>query len=190
MDYHFIFGIIAATCSIVAETFYIPSILRHETKPNRASWIIWNITNIILLASYFSLGARTTILLPVIYCINGFIILILAIRYGVSSWSRLDFVAIFIAVCSLIIWFITKNPLTALLMNLVMDASGYLPTIRKSYIDPSSESLIAWSFIFLGTCFNLLAINVFSFGIIIYPIVMFSMNLIIVITLYLQKKYF
>lgn len=187
MNYHFIFGILGGACSVIAIVNYILSILRNETKPNRVSWIIWNVTNVILLASYFSVGARSTIFLPAVYCFNGFIVLILTIRYGVSSWTRLDYISLLIAGFSLIIWFITKNPLTALLMNLVMDSAAYLPTIRKSYIDPSSESRIAWFFIFLGTLFNLFAINSFSFGIIIYPIVMFLMNGIVVATLYYRK---
>ena len=188
MNYHFIFGILAAASSVTAICFYVSSILRHETKPNRATWIIWNITNIILLTSYFSVGARATIFLPVVYFINALIVLFLSFRYAVSSWSRLDFLTIFIAGCSLLVWFITKNPLTALLMNLTMDASGYLPTIKKAYIEPSSESRLAWSLIFLGTCFNLFAINHFSFGIIIYPIVMFSMNGIMIGTLLYRRN--
>ena len=173
MDYHIIFGLLAASSSIIAITFYVSSILRKETKPNRASWLIWSITNTILLVSYFSVGARSTIFLPIVYFLNGLIVFIFSFRYGVNSWSRLDYLSIFIAGFSLIIWFITKNPLIALLMNLAMDSSGYLPTIRKSYTDPLTESQIAWFFIFLGTFFNLIAINSSSFGIIIYPIVMF-----------------
>lgn len=187
MNYHFIFGILGGGCSVVAITYYVSSILRKETKPNRASWIIWNVTNIILLASYFAVGARSTIFLPIVYFINGLIVLILSFRYGIYFWSRLDYVSLFIAGLSLIIWFLTKNPLTALLMNLTMDAVAYLPTIKKSYLDPDSESHIAWFFIFLGACLNLLAIDSLSFGVLIYPIVMFVMNGILLMVLYRQK---
>ena len=176
MDYHFIIGILAGTCSIFSVSHYIPSILRGETKPNRASWIIWNITNIILLISYFSVGARSTIFLPVLYVINSLVILVLCFIYGVSHWTRLDLWSLFVAGVSLIIWFITKNPLIALLMNLFMDSAGYLPTLRKIFYDPSSENRTAWSFTALGSFINLFAINSSSFGVVIYPIVLFTMN--------------
>ena len=187
MDYHFLLGILAGSCSVVAITYYVRSILQKETKPNRASWIIWSITNTILLVSYFSVGARSTIFLPIVYFFNGLIVLMFSFRYGISSLSKLDYFSIFVAGFSLFVWFITKTPLTALLMNLLMDSAGYLPTIKKSYFDPFSESRVAWFFIFLGSCFNLLAINNFSFGIVIYPIMMFLMNGIVFGTLFYKK---
>lgn len=187
INYHFVFGITGGIFSAIAFIPYVVAIIKKSSKPNRASWIIWNVTNVILLVSYFSVGARATIFLPIIYVFNAFIILILSFRYGASLWSRLDYISLFVAGFSLIIWFLTKNPLTALLMNLVMDAVAYLPTIKKSYLDPFSESRIAWLFIFLGTCLNLLAVNSFSFGVIIYPIVMFLMNGALLLVLFRKK---
>lgn len=187
MNFHFIVGVLAASCSLVAISKYVPSILRGETKPNRATWIIWNITNIILLVSYFSVGARTTIFLPTIYAINGLIVLILSIRYGVSHWSRLDYWSLFVAGISLVIWFITKNPLTALLMNLLMDSVGYLPTLKKIFYDPLSENRTAWTFTTLGSFINFFALTSLSFGIIVYPIIIFTMNAIVLIIFYRKQ---
>lgn len=189
MNYHLVFGILAGACSVIAISYYVSSIFRRETKPNRASWIIWNITNTILLVSYFSVGARETVILPFVYFINGMIVLPLSFRYGVSSWSKLDYATLAVASISLVVWIITNNPLVALLMNLTMDASGYIPTINKSYIDPASESMNAWFFIFLGACFNLIAINSASFGVVIYPIIMFLMNgILFTVLVYRNRK--
>ncbi len=187
MSYHFIFGVLGGLCSVVAIGFYVRSILNQETKPNRVSWVIWNVTNIILLASYFSVGARPTIFVPIIYVVNGLIVLILSFRYGISAWSRLDRVTLLVAGSSLLVWFLTQNSFLALLMVLTMDAIGYLPTIKKILVDPLSESQIAWFFIFLGTCFNLLAISSMSVGIIVYPIVMLTMNSITLAAFYRKK---
>lgn len=181
---HYILGIIGGIISATAFVPYITSILKKQTKPNRVSWIIWNITNVILLTSYFAVGARATIFLPLAYVFNAFIVLILCFRYSVTVWSKLDYVSLLVAGLSLIIWFLTKNPLLVLLMNLTMDIVAYLPTIKKSYINPFSENRTFWIFIFLGACFNLLAINEFSFGVIIYPVVMFISNGILVTVLF------
>ncbi len=187
LSLHLIFGIIGGVFSILAFVPYIAAIIKKGAKPNRASWIIWNITDTILLASYFSVGARTTIFVPIVYVVNAFIVLLFSFRYGVSSWSRLDIASLAVSGLSLIIWSLTQNPLIALLMNLLMDSVAYLPTIKKSYIDPSSESGLGWLFFFIGACFNLLAVDSLAFGTIIYPIVMFVMEGILVAILYRKK---
>ncbi len=187
LDYHFIFGIIGGIFSIIALIPYIVGILQKRVKPNRASWIIWNVTNLILLASYFSVGARPTIFLPIIYLINTLTVLILSYHYGFSSWSRLDYISLTISGISLVIWILTENPLLALLMNLVMDAVAYLPTIKKSYLEPLSESNTAWLLFFLGSFFNLFAINSMSFGIMIYPIFNIVTNGILVTVLFRKR---
>lgn len=187
ISYHFIFGIVGGIFSAIAFIPYIIEIIKKGVKPNRASWIIWNVTNTILLVSYFSVGARETIFLPIVYFACAFIVLLLSLKYGVSAWSRLDYVSLTVSGLSLIIWFLTKNPLLALLMNLVMDTVAYLPTIKKSYIDPLSESRIAWLFFFLGSFLNLFAINSVSFGIIIYPIINVITNGVLVIILFRKK---
>jgi hypothetical protein len=186
-DVHLIFGILAGVISALSIAVYVVSILKGKTKPNRASWIIWSVTNIILLASYFSVGARATIFLPITYVFSALITLSLSFRYGVLKWSKLDYFSLIIAGLSLIIWFITNNPLTALLMNLTMDAFAYLPTLKKSFIDPSSESSTSWFLIFIGSVFNILAVEFFSFKILIYPIVMLVMNGAVVMVLYYKK---
>mgnify|MGYP001606699597 CR=1 FL=1 len=191
MDIHYIFGVAAGVLTFSAIFFYLFSIIKKETKPNRASWVIWNITNVILFASYFSVGARSTLFLPLVYVLSGSSTLILSFWYSEkSSFSRIDILSLFVCGLSLIVWFVTKNPLTALLMVLAMDAVCYLPTIRKSYIDPLSESHIYWVLIFLGSLANMFAIDSLSFGIIIHPSVIVVMNGALVFALYRKKILF
>ena len=58
INYHLFFGILGGAFSIVAFVPYIIGIFKKEVKPNRASWVIWNVTNLILLVSYFHLAKR------------------------------------------------------------------------------------------------------------------------------------
>lgn len=188
MDYHFILGVLAGVASLLFAIPYNISILKKETKPNMASWIIWNITNIILFASYFSVGARSTIFVPLVYLLNGFITLALSFKYGIFSWSKLEYASLGVAALALLGWFATKNPLVALLLVILMDVSAYIPTIKKIFIYPKSESQLAWFGCFLGSLINFAAIDSLSFGIVIYPVIVLIMNSYTFVLIYFKRS--
>lgn len=53
-------GLAAGALALVAYIPYVVSILRGNTKPNRATWFIWAVIGAILGASYYASGAEHT----------------------------------------------------------------------------------------------------------------------------------
>ncbi len=173
MHYTKIFGLIAGILSILAYIPYISSILKGSTKPNRASWLIWLVMNIIILASYHSSGAESTIFVLVSYSIGTIIVALLSLKYGEGGWTSFDRTCLIISAVGLLLWFIFNSPLPALLINIAVDMTGALPTIRKVYCNPQIESKSAWLLFFAGSIANLVAIDKFEFAIVVYPVAMF-----------------
>ena len=60
-----IIGIVSGFLAFSSYFFYIPAILKGDTKPNRASWWIWGGIGVLIVASYYVLGARGTIWVPI-----------------------------------------------------------------------------------------------------------------------------
>lgn len=166
-------GILAGVATGLSYVFYIISILRKKTIPARASWMIWCVLNFVVLTSYHSLKATTTIYVPLAYTFGTVIIAILSIFYGVGGWTKFERRCFAVIIISLVIWKITGSALLALSMNILIDAVGTLPTIKKVYHDPKSEDKLAWILFFVGSFLNVLAINKFTLEIALYPIVLF-----------------
>ena len=101
-------GKLAGIISLSAYGPYILSILRKETKPNRASWIIWAIVSTIIALSYREAGASYAFLAPVGYVIGSTIVFILSIRYGVGGWTPFDRKCLIGAAISLVM--LAKRP--------------------------------------------------------------------------------
>lgn len=183
-----VFGGIAGILSFIAFIPYIVGIIKYGTRPNRASWIIWLVLGFILAVSYYSSGAQNTMWVPVSYVIGPLIVIILALKKGEGGWNKFDKMCLAGALMALIGWRIFNVPLVALVVSLLIHLAGSLSTIKKSYLKPYSESLLAWIFFSFGHLFNIFAIEQFKFAIIVYPVYMFLSNGLIASLLLGRRK--
>ena len=138
--------------------------------------------------SYYCNGARLTIFLPLAYAIGSTLVAILSIFYGIGGWGKLDRVCLATVALSLVVWWYFDSPFIALLMNMIVDSTGSIPTIKKVYLHPGSEDKTAWSLFFIGSAMNILAINRWTWGIAFYPVVLLALIGTIFFFLFLKKE--
>lgn len=164
---------------------YVVAILKHKTSPNRASWFIWASTNFLILGSYYLSGAKSTIWLPLVFVIGTSMIAILSVWFGEGGWTPLDRFCLIVVGIGIALWFILKTPQVILLVGILNGLMGTLPTIKKSYLRPQTESKLAWGMCFIGSIANIIAIDNWNFSIAIYPVFIFFEVGIIVFLLFL-----
>lgn len=168
-------GIVSGAFLVAGYIPYIYEVLRKTTTPNRASWFIWSLSTAIILFGVSETGTNEAIWVPIADAIGCFLIFLLSIRLGVGGWSKTDKISLCISAASLVILGLTGSALVALLMNLCIYVSGYIPTIQKAMIDPYSESRFAWSLFFIGVILNLVTVIIGTdtgFAVWLYPIVL------------------
>lgn len=157
---------------------YVPytyEVIKKTSIPNRARWFIWCLSTAIILFGVKETGANEAIWVPIAVAVGCFSIFILSIFMGVGGWSKTDRISLLICAISLGLWWGTGNALIALLTNLVIYISGYIPTIKKSITHPKEESFVAWSFFFVGVILNLITVIIGTdagFAVWLYPIVL------------------
>lgn len=154
---------------------YIYSVLRKKTTPNRASWFIWCLSTAIILFGVHSTGTNEAIWVPIADALGCLIIFLLSIKMGVGGWAKTDKISLIICLISLLILFFTGSALIALIMNLCIYVSGYIPTIKKVINEPNSEDKSAWTLFFIGVILNLVTVSVGTdtgFAVWLYPIVL------------------
>lgn len=166
------FAIIGALIYVIAFSRYIYSTLKDKNKPNRATWFIWAFLGFILLFSYYSGGARETLPLLIVNQLGMCIIFLISLKFGEGGYTKFDLFCLAGAFVSILVWLISNNPLYALLLGILTDSFGALPTIKKSIEDPLHEDKITWFLFLLGNSFNFLAIKTWNFEIYIYPLYM------------------
>ena len=173
-------GIIAGVISAAALIVYIISSLRGNSRPNRVTWTLWTVACIMLAASsYNPEGENNGIWVNLTYVILPGIIAIISIWYydKDSKWTKLDFTYLGISFLSIFVWFLTKSVVTALAMNLIVDACGAFPTIKQTFNHPQYESKIGWGLAFLANILNWFTVeNVTNFRDVAYPLYLFLLT--------------
>lgn len=182
-----IVGIVAGVLSFAAYLLYIVATIRGTTKPNRATWWVLTLVGIMIAASYYAGGARATIWVAISYVLGPAIIAVLSLSYGEGKWERLDQFCLVGALLSALIWYLSNSPLLVLLLNILMDFLGLLPTIKKSYLRPEGEDRPAWTLETFAGALNVLAIEKWTFAIMFYPLYLLLMNGIVTFFLYYRR---
>ncbi|MGI8419430.1 MAG: hypothetical protein ACR2LN_02185 [Candidatus Levyibacteriota bacterium] len=179
-----VFGQIAGFLAFLSYIPYIHAIFAGKTKPHRATYAIWSMVNIVILFSYFASGARATIWIPLAFAIGQMFIFLLSIKYGFGGAGKLDILCLVGAFVGILSWIITKNPVAALYLSIVVKFLGLIPTIKKSYYHPKTENTLSWAIITLGSFLNLFALTSFNPVISVYPIYLFVSEIVVIMLLF------
>ena len=154
---------------LIAAPPYIFDTVRGKTKPQRATWFIWSVLGIIAFVSQANLGATWSLVFSGSDALGSILIFGLSIKYGVGGWARLDKIALIVAAVGVIVSFIAREPVIAILGVILADVSGTILTIRKTYGAPDTETTISWLLVGTGALTGVLAVGKFNIALLLYP---------------------
>jgi len=138
---------ILATVVLIGGAFlpYLRDIFRGKTKPHAYTWLVWTITQGTAVAGLIKgkggWGALTLII-GIVFC---FLIFLLSLKYGTRNITKSDTVVLVAALSAIVAWWQLENPLLAIFMVSVIDVLGYIPTFRKTFEEPWTETAISWA---------------------------------------------
>lgn len=140
MDLKIFFAIASSIVGIICFAPYIRDIFRNKTKPHSYTWFIWAMLQIIAAAAMWSGGAGMAIASSVIGALLCVFIFILSLKHGTKNITRFDTVCLFGALIATAAYLLFHNPLLSIIFATLTDAIGFLPTFRKAYQEPYTET--------------------------------------------------
>ncbi len=164
------FAIISGVILFAGAPPYFIDILKGKTKPERATWFIWSVLGIIALVSQVTEHGAWSILFVGMDALGSVLVFLLSLKYGVGGWTRLDKIALIIAAGGVVTSFMVKQPIPALVGIVLADMSGVVLTVRKTFLDPKSETTITWFFIGTASLLGALSVGRMSLVLLIYPV--------------------
>ncbi len=169
MEIHYLLGMLSAVVFTLAYAPYVVSILKGRTKPHPFSWFLWSVIGVISLFFYIKVGAHET--LPFAYCgaVLPFFIFFLSMRYWRGGFSKFDYLVLSVSLLSIVFYALFHSANVSLTISIIADMMAFLPTVRKTYIDPSSESFASWGMFLLSYILGVLAVSVWSYGVAVFP---------------------
>ncbi len=163
-------GYVAGAIALLQAVPYLISIIRGHTKPERATYAIWSLVNVLTMASYIAAGARTTIWVGLAFTTTSIVVFLLSFKFGMGGLNKFDAFCLGLAAVGIVIWLTTSDPALALYFYIGVKALGYLPTLKKVYYYPKTENTLSWIMVASASVLNLFAITSWTPQIALFPL--------------------
>lgn len=109
-------------------------------------------------------------------------------KFGIDYVTRLDWLCFWLALGGIIVWKLTANPLSAIIVVTITDLIAYVPTFRKGYVHPHEETLSLFVLETFKYLFGIAALENLNLTTPLYPLGMTLSNSIFVTMLLLRRK--
>lgn len=176
MTFTAIFGLLSVAAMLAARATYFTSIWRGKTRPHAFSWFIWGVISSIGFAAQFAEGAGAGSWARGFGAVTCFMLVGISLFRGERNITRADWMTLCVALLAIPLWVLTKTPVWSVVLVCLIDTVGYLPTVRKSWTKPQSESALSYSIGSLGAFLTLLAIENYTVSTWLYPAVLVVSN--------------
>lgn len=184
-----IFALVSTVIGTIAFLPYLRDMFRRKTQPHSYTWLVWAITQGTAVAGIWHGGGGIGGLEFVVGTILVFVVFLFSLKYGTKNITKSDTIVLVAALLAVLAWWQLKNPFLAVLMVCIIDVLGYIPSYRKSYEEPWSETLFTWVAFVIGNGFALLALEKHNFLTMGYIISISVANLILVGLCLIRRRF-
>ena len=139
-----IFGV---TIAFLGELAYVRDTYLGRSSPNRVTFFLWSLAPFIATAAAISEGVTWAALPVFIVGFGPFMVLLASFTNKKAVWKlgKFDWYCGALAVLALIMWAITQNAVIAIAFALLSDALAGIPTLKKSWTHPETETIWAYA---------------------------------------------
>lgn len=165
---------------------YIRAILRKETRPAKASWIIWASLDYIVFAG-----------MVVAHTVNGqicgavigaSIVIGLAMKYGAPGWTKTDKFSLGGAVLGIMLWLVFSSPVLGIVITCTVGFLGSIPTFTSAWKDPGCEDKLAWTIFWISCVCAVIAIPHWTLADAAQPVTFFAIETVMMYILYVKPQ--
>lgn len=132
---------VAVALTFLAYIPYYRDILRGKTHPHVYSWSLWAFLTILIVALQIKGGAGAASLVTAaagLLCIG---VVVLGLKNGRRDITTSDTIVAILALIAIGFWLIANQPITSIILVVTADILAFIPTVRKSWHKPHSETL-------------------------------------------------
>ncbi|NNN09869.1 MAG: hypothetical protein HKL85_11870 [Acidimicrobiaceae bacterium] len=136
------FVILAAVLSVVGSASYVRDTLRGTTSPHRVTWGLWALEGILAYVVEVQQHVGVASLMTLALGLMPLVILVSSFKNPHAAWKidGIDIACGVVSLAGLVFWAVVNEPTVALVTFVAADFIAALPTLRKSWHSPESET--------------------------------------------------
>lgn len=138
-----VIGVAAVLLVFIGYIPYIRDIIKGTTIPHVYSWFLWGFVTAIVFALQVTGGAGIGSLVTLSAAIMCVVVVVLSLKLHRSKFdiTYLDTLFLILGFISLGVWLLAKQPVLSAILATITDLLAFVPTIRKSWNKPHTETL-------------------------------------------------
>lgn len=153
-----IISVIGVILTFIAYVPYYRDILRGKTHPHVYSWGLWGLLTVLIVALQIKGGAGPSAFITIAAGLLCFGVIALGLKHSKRDITTSDTVVAILGLIAIGFWLFADQPVVSIILVTVSDFLAFIPTIRKSWNKPYSETL------------SLYATNAFRFGLALFAL--------------------
>lgn len=185
----YVLGIVAIAMTFIGYVPYLRDTYAGKTKPHIYSWLLWTVVTAIAFGLQVTGGAGLGSYVTLSASIMCGVVLLLSLRLkGKRDITTSDKIFLLLAFLSLFLWLGAKQPVASTVLTTLTDLLGFVPTIRKSWNNPRSETISFYSI--NSVRFTMAVISLQSYTIVtaLYPVCWLLGNGLFAIMLHMRRR--
>lgn len=176
LDWKELLGLGTVLLAFLCYVPYVWGILKGTVKPHIHTHFVWFIiTGLSFFASWTSGGGAGSWNLGVSSLLI-LLVVILSLKYGTKNITRSDRLYTLAALLCVIPWLILKDPTISIILAVFIEALSFIPTYRKTWEEPKTESELSWALNTLKHFLGFIALESLSVATYLYPLAMVLLN--------------
>jgi hypothetical protein len=180
---------IGVILNLIGTIWYIKTIIYNQTRPNIISWFLWMLAPFVGVFLQIKAGAGLSALGPFMAGFGPLLIIIVSLIRKNVIWkiTTFDIICGSFALFALVLYILTNKLGISIFFAILSDAIAAVPTIKKIWKFPETESSLTYMTGIIHNTLVLLIIKNWIFSIYSFSIYLIIMNLIITFSIYRKK---
>lgn len=158
--------IISALAVLLTFIAYIPyyrDILKGKTHPHIYSWLLWGLLTILLVGLQIKGGAGVATWVSIAAGLLCGGVVLLSLKSGKKYIATSDTVVAILSLIAIGFWLVADQPVISMMLVIAADLLAFVPTVRKSWHEPYTETLSLYITNTLRFSLALMAVETYTF---------------------------
>lgn len=180
------FAIIGALLAVAGNLPYLRDVIKKRIQPHPYTWFIWSIVSGVTFFGQVAKGVGAAAIAFGASEIFTIIIFLFSLRYGFKKIPKNDSYFFIAALLGIVPWIILKDPTWSVIIMVSIDLVAFIPTLKKTWSQPKTESPLLYGSNVLRHGFALMALSSYNIATILHSISMIVTNTIM--TYFILRK--
>lgn len=171
-----ILALVATLVAIVGNLPYLRDVLKKSVQPHPYTWLVWTVVSAITFSGQVVKGAGVGAVPTGVAELFTLIIFLFSLRYGFKQIRKIDTYFLVAALLGLIPWVLTRDPTLSVVIVVTIDLIAFVPTLRKTWRHPATETPTLYSMNVLRHLLTLFSLQAYNIATVLHSIAMIVTN--------------